>query len=117
MRTISSLGELRASDQRAVPDGSGKWTVFERGDAVPAIVETGGPSGKQLTAEEFRNAFTQAEIDNLLASTDAGVKRLLYRISTNRSGIDCGSAEVLGGLAYLVTAGLLTNARRIAILT
>lgn len=71
------------------------------------------PRQSTITAAMFRDRFTVAEMDAVLALSyggDAVARRLLLKLQTQTS-INLDSAELMAGLDYLVTAGTLTAAR------
>lgn len=72
---------------------------------------------RQITPKEFRDKFTPAELGAIIASTDVGVRVLLYKISTTGDSVDLDSVDVQNGLLYLQAKQLLTDTRRTAILS
>ncbi|OGV53550.1 MAG: hypothetical protein A2017_20850 [Lentisphaerae bacterium GWF2_44_16] len=65
---------------------------------------------------EFKNKFTTAEQDAILASTDATVKRIWFDFAT-ATVIEIDNEDTIYGMECLVTAGLLTEARKNEILS
>jgi hypothetical protein len=73
-----------------------------------------------ISADDFRNRFTDAEMDAILAAAYAGdtvCRRLLFKLQTNSSGINLRGATEIAGIAYLQQAGLLSPERAQIILT
>jgi hypothetical protein len=58
--------------------------------------------------------FTSTEKAALVNSTDTGIKLLLLQAAGN-SGVTLTDAATVNGLAYLVSLGILTTARQMAI--
>lgn len=78
-------------------------------------------SNRSIPASDFRDRFTAAELAgvSMLAYSgtgDVNTQLLVLKVSTNRDGIDLDAAETIGGLDYLVTKAILTNARKAVIL-
>ena len=71
---------------------------------------------KKWTPFEFRNKFTQAERIAILNSSDLIVKDLWSGFSTAQEVI-ADYTETIQGMNYLVSVGLLTEARKNEILT
>lgn len=68
-----------------------------------------------LTDKAYRDLFTQAEQDTLLAaagSNDVGARRILLQLQTASTGVDLSSPAVAGGLTYMVSKGWLTEVRK-----
>lgn len=68
-----------------------------------------------LTIAEFWDRFTQAELDAILASTNAGVKRLTFQVNT-RPTVAMGGSVVSGLLGLYVAQDIITPQRRNEIL-
>ena len=84
-----------------------RWVVYTGAD-IPA------PS-RVLSIQVFRNRFTDPELAGIVASANASVRVLLLKLTT-RLEVDLNDPQVIGGMALLVSQGLLTAARRDAIL-
>jgi len=65
---------------------------------------------------EFKNRFTTGEQDAILASSDATVKRIWFDFATS-TVIEIDNEDTISGMEYLVTAELLTEARKNEILS
>lgn len=63
----------------------------------------------------FDGLFTPAEHAAIYASADWQIKRFLTMAAGAYDGVNLGDARVVGGLAYLVSIGILTNERVAAI--
>lgn len=83
--------------------------VFTAPEAPPAEPPT-------LSVKQFRDLFTGDELAAIAASDIAGVRLLLLKLTT-RSDVPMGHPDVIGGLAYLVSVGLLTEERKASILS
>jgi hypothetical protein len=67
-----------------------------------------------ITAEEFRNRFTESEMDAVIAAAYAGdaiCRRLLFKLQTNSGGVNLRGAAETAGIAYLQQAGLVSAER------
>lgn len=72
-----------------------------------------------LSDKEYRDLFTQAEQDSLLAaavSGDVNARRILLQLQTASTGVDLSSPNVAAGLSYMVAKGWFTEARKLQIL-
>lgn len=71
------------------------------------------PADRYVTAEQFRNRFTQVELSAILAAqqTDAQIAQFLYLVATATQPFSLDNARVVNGLPYLVNKGLLTADR------
>lgn len=77
--------------------------------ALPALAEV-----VTVTAQQFRDRFTDAELAAMLASADMGVKILVLKIQT-ADPFPMDRPSVQQGLDYLVSKGILTEPRRAAV--
>lgn len=101
-RVISFDAEA-TQDQRIAAQAIADTWVFS--DAHPE---------RRIESWQFRDRFTEVELDGILGmaySGDAIARRLLLKVQTATGGIDLDSPEVIGGLDYLVTQGVLTAER------
>ena len=64
---------------------------------------------------QFMVLFTAAEQAAIVASADTQVKLFLL-MATGADGLDLGNAEVVAGIEYLASLGLITAARATEIL-
>lgn len=94
-----------ADVQESVPDATCREAAPEENAAPEA------PTSKFVTAQEFRDLFTQDELLGMMSSNDNGVRLLMFKVQTNISGIDLLGAEAQQGLAYLVSNSLLAADR------
>jgi hypothetical protein len=62
------------------------------------------------TPEDVFAAFTDAEIDAVLASQDAGVRRVTLKLQTRSTPFAANSAEFLAAVVTLQDAGLAPQA-------
>ena len=100
----------------------GKWEGAETPAERAAITHAPAPSSIIISAAEFRDRFTSAELLGIstLAYSGTGdsfIQLLLLKVSTNLDGIDLASADVIAGLDYLITKGKITTARKLEILS
>lgn len=70
---------------------------------------------KQFTFLQFMALFTPTEQDAIITSTDMQV-RLFLVMATGAGPIDLDNPEVMQGIQYLASLGLLTSDRAAAIL-
>ena len=109
-----TLSSVTGRTHRLLVDGdttnySGKrWngTAFEPIPAVPLRV---------ISPLDFARLFTQAEDEAIDASIDTAVKFLRRRLNLATT-VNFDHADVVNGTLLLVSKGLLTSARRTAIL-
>jgi hypothetical protein len=91
------------------------WTWFsDENTARAALLLPTLSAPPQLSFLQFMALFTSAEQAALINSTDTGVKLLLLQ-ATGNSGVTLTDAATVNGLAYLVSLGILTTARQMAI--
>lgn len=96
----------------AVGHADGTVTLYYEGDELPALPVVPETPTRYISAADYRARFTDAELAAIVSSTDAGVKLLLLKVSTcPPEGVDLLSPTVAGGLAYLVSEGILTADR------
>lgn len=90
------------------------WVV--QGDRLypPPAVEV--PANRQFVFLEFIGFFTEAERTAIVNSTETAVKLFLL-MAAGASYIDLDDPRTVSGVGSLATLGLITNARRDAILT
>ena len=88
------------------------WTVYESGDTPP---QPAASTSRILSTPDFRVRFTDTELGGMAMSGDANVRVMLLKISTTNE-IDLESLSIVNGLKYLVSKGLLTEARRLEIM-
>lgn len=94
-----------------VPSGSAigkRWNGSAFEPYTPA-------ASRILSPLDFARLFTQAEDDAIEASADATVKFLRRRLQLAQA-VNLDHADVVNGTSVLVSKGLLTAARRTAIL-
>ena len=68
-----------------------------------------------LTPDEFVDLFTPVEFVAIEASIDPAIRKLVFRLRTRQAPLDINSPTVQQGLSYMVTEGLLTPERALAI--
>ena len=75
------------------------------------------PTDRYVTAEQFRDRFTAAELAAILAAqqTDAQIAQFLYLVATATGPFSLDDPRVVAGLTYLVSKGLLTAERPVKI--
>mgnify|MGYP003456994303 FL=1 len=104
-----------------LPDGT--YDVWLDGEAQPSWYQAPQPvdASRIISAAEFRDRFTPAELAAISALAYAGTgdvnaQMLLLKVATNRDGINLDTADVIAGLDYLVTKNKITAARKLEIL-
>ena len=118
---VNSISEAPANRAvRGLPDGT--YEVWAKGEPQPAwYQEPVDSAAKVISAAEFRDRFTSAELFGITTLAYAGtgdpaVQLLLLKVTTNHDGIDLASADVRAGLDYLITKGKITPTRKVEIL-
>ena len=71
------------------------------------------PPDRYVTAEQFRDRFTAAELSAILAAqqTDAQIAQFLYLVATATGPFSLDDPRVVAGLPYLVSKGLIAANR------
>ena len=71
------------------------------------------PADRYVTAEQFRDRFTGAELAARLAAqqTDAQIAQFLYLVATATGPFSLDDPRVVAGLPYLVSKGLIASNR------
>ena len=71
------------------------------------------PADRYVTAEQFRDRFTGAEMAAILAEqqTDAQIAQFLYLVATATGPFSLDDPRVVAGLPYLVSKGLIASNR------
>ena len=71
------------------------------------------PADRYVTAEQFRDRFTSAEISAILAAqqTDTQIAQFLYLVATATDRFSLDDPRVANGLPYLVSKGLIASNR------
>ena len=71
------------------------------------------PAYRYVTAEQFRDRFTSAELSAILAAqqTDAQIAQFLYLVATATGPFSLDDPRVVAGLPYLVSKGLIAANR------
>lgn len=88
MRIISSLSQLQSTDLRAVPYGSGFYTVYENGDTLPDL-DWPPSDNSAIAAQEVRDiqdaaaARQYAKLTALKSMTPAQVQTWVAANVTN----------------------------------
>lgn len=101
---------------QVAPTGSPEGVAYQ--DYLAWVAEGGvqsevydpEPTPRAISKYAFRMRFTFAEKEGIDTSTDSGV--IVFRNDFNAAEeIDLDSQELIDGLAYLVSVGLLTSGR------
>jgi hypothetical protein len=101
---------------------NGTYEVWAEGEPQPAWYQAPVAfTAKIISAAEFRDRFTLAELAGISAlaysgTGDSGAQLLLLKVATNRDGIDLDSSDVVGGLDYLIGKSALLARRKAEIL-
>ena len=122
MKIANSIAErnaIKALAWRLRSDG--KWEGAETLAELAAITPVPAPPSIIISAAEFRDRFTSAELLGISTlaysgTGDPAVQLLLLKVATNRDGIDLASADVIAGLDYLISKGKLLAGRKAEIL-
>ena len=71
------------------------------------------PADRYVTAEQFRDRFTSAELSAILAAqqTDPQIAQFLYLVATATDRFSLDDPRVANGLPYLVSKGLIASNR------
>ena len=84
---------------------------------IEVVVRTGADmqqtADRYVTAEQFRDRFTSAELSAILAAqqTDAQIAQFLYLVATATGPFSLDDPRVVAGLPYLVSKGLIAANR------
>ena len=84
-------------------------------DNAAAAAAASREAGRYISSTDFHDRFSGGELAAIVSSADVGVKLLLLRLQTWSSQVDLESPEIVNGLAYLVSQGILTSDRADAI--
>ena len=122
MRTVTLPLSAGVAAIAVVAHADGTATIYEAGDTLPADLAASLAPPRIISAAEFRDRFTPTELAGISAlaysgTGDVPAQLLLLKVATNRDGIDLSSADVVGGLDYLISKGKLTAPRKAEILT
>ena len=121
MYKLTKNGVIRLSDGALIPENSenADWITYQawlsegnapdEADPEPAI-------NIPLTSYEFLKRFTRAERIAIRSSIDVYVMDFVS-LTWAAQIVDFSDVDTLAGMAYLVTNGLLTEARKIEILS
>jgi len=95
----------------------GQWDVFEPGDEhlLPPPPPPAPPS-RLISVQEFRSRFTDLEQAATVTSANAGVKVLVFKLSTRLEPVNLDDQQVIAGVDLLIAQGILSPARKAAIL-
>lgn len=110
---VASLAEAQAIAGPSVIVRNGDHFLVLTGADIPSA-QAPAPT-RELSVQEFRQRFTDAEQAAIVGSTDAAVKVLVFKIST-RSSVDLDDPQVVQGLDLLVAKSLLAAPRKAQIL-
>lgn len=69
------------------------------------------PADRYVTAEQFRDRFSDSEMVNVAASNDPIVRTAILKITTRDDGMVPVNDETRGVLDHMVSIGLLTAGR------
>jgi hypothetical protein len=112
MKTVQTQADIPRDAIRADLRADGSWLVYMLGDQLPEIAAA--PEAVTLTAQQFRDRFTDAELAAMVSSADTGVKLLVLKVQT-ADPFTMDNATVQAGLDYLQSKGILTAERRAVI--
>jgi hypothetical protein len=113
---LASNAQLAAAGNSAVDklpplDSSHAWDPTQK----TVITVTPPTPANLLNSFDFIMAFTAAELAAIRASSDNNIAQFLYAMEVTQ-GINLNHTVIKNALQYLVTKGLLTQARANAIL-
>ena len=88
------------------------WSIPSR-TRLPSKPAEAAPADRYVTAEQFRDRFTGAELAAILAAqqTDAQIAQFLYLVATATGPFSLDDPRVVAGLPYLVSKGLIAANR------
>jgi len=92
-------------------NADGTVTLYYPGDDIPPLPVVEASTSVTLTAQQFRDRFTDAELAAMVSSTDTGVKLLVLKVQT-ADPFPMDNATVQAGLDYHVSKKILTAERR-----
>ena len=91
--------------------------ITAAGITVQTVADPPPPPITAVSSLQFRQLFTAAEAQAITQAAETNVQIRMFMDDESAAGVvDLVSAEVKNGIATLVTAGLLTQARATAIL-
>ena len=99
---------------QAVADhGESNLLVDPFADTITVKPAEAAPADRYVTAEQFRDRFTGAEMAAILAAqqTDAQIAQFLYLVATATGPFSLDDPRVVAGLPYLVSKGLIASNR------
>ena len=105
---VDTLQHVPIDALRADAQADGRWLVYMPGDTLPEIQSQDVAT---VTAQQFRDRFTDVELVAMLTSTDAGIKLLVLKIQT-ADPFPMSRPSVQQGLDYLVSKKIITAERR-----
>lgn len=72
-----------------------------------------------ISVQEFRDRFTSTETDAFIDATrtDDNIAKLQFKLSTAQEPLDLDGETLQQGMLYLVAVGVITEARRVEILS
>jgi hypothetical protein len=122
--TTGGLHFLSAQDQvnakmqgLPLPDVSWATVSVSQAQAIQAqaLIENMPPPKTSISFLQFMELFTQAEQVAAIGSTDVNIKIFIMK-GAGAGLLDLNNPEVIAGVNYLVSIGILTQARATAIL-
>jgi len=93
------------------------------GDIVEVLTDNDIPDDmrrpRQISVQQFRDRFTKAETALFIAATrtDNDVATLQFKLSTAQEPLDLDGETLQQGMLKLVAVGVITEARRVEILS
>ena len=111
--THYQYSEANISIAEATPEPREVWI----NGPVEIVVRTGADmqqtADRYVTAEQFRDRFTSAELSAILAAqqTDTQIAQFLYLVATATDRFSLDDPRVANGLPYLVSKGLIAANR------
>lgn len=106
----------------AAQEYPGDKSIWIDGDKVKVL--TGehmlvSSTARQISVQSFRDRFTSAETDAFINATrtDDNVAKLQFKLSTAQEPLDLDGETLQQGMLYLVAVGVITEARRVEILS
>lgn len=110
-------GGVLVTDEQYLDLLSGLWIMGLDGEIVQSLAVELTPQPKQFTSLDYLDLFTEAEQLAVVSATMASPQVKLWYDKMLAAGyITSADPRTEGGLAALVGAGLLTEARKVEIL-
>jgi hypothetical protein len=113
--TIPEAYTFKSNNPSCVLILSGDTAEVLTGEDIPEDMK----STRLIPVQSFRERFTKVETTAFLSKsiTDANVQELNFKLATATEPLDLDGVNLQQGMLYLVSVGVISDARRIEILS